>query len=90
MVLSFLYRWIALSRHSATPGMRLMGVEFRDRFGDRLDVATAFAHVLGYALSVAFVVPQLLSIALMALSRRGQGLSDLVLGTVLVNRTALR
>ena len=89
LVINFLYRWIGLSRHSATLGMRVMGVEFRDRRGDRLDVVTGFVHVLGYSLSVAFVLPQLISVALMAFTRRGQGLSDLVLGTVLVNRAAL-
>ena len=88
LVVSFLYRWIGLARHSATLGMRLIGLEFRDGQGRMLDGATAFAHVLGYTLSVAFVLPQLISIALMAFSRRGQGLSDHVLGTVLINRDA--
>jgi uncharacterized RDD family membrane protein YckC len=89
LVINFLYRWIGLARHSATMGMRIMGVEFRTAQGYPLDVVTAFAHVLGYCLSVAFVVPQLISLALMALSRRGQGLSDHVLGTVLINRAML-
>lgn len=89
LVINFLYRWIGLSRHSATLGMRVMGVEFRDARGDRLDVVTGFVHTLGYSLSVAFVFPQAISVLLMAFGRRGQGLSDLVLGTVLVNRAAL-
>ena len=89
LVVNFLYRWIGISRHSATLGMRVMGLEFRDRHGDRLDVVTAFVHTLGYSMSVAFVFPQLISLALMAFTRRGQGLSDMVLGTVLVNRAAL-
>ncbi len=89
LVVNFLYRWIVLSRHSATIGMRVMGVEFRTAQGYRLGVATGFAHTLGYSLSVAFVFPQLISLALMAFTARGQGLSDLVLGTVLVNRDAL-
>ena len=86
LVVNFLYRWIGLARHSATLGMRIMGVAFRDAQGYPLDTATAFAHVLGYSLSVAFVFPQLISLVLMGFSRRGQGLSDHVLGTVLVNR----
>ena len=89
LVVNFLYRWIGLSRHSATIGMRLTGVEFRDAQGYRLDVVTAFAHTLGYSLSVAFVVPQLISLALMGFTRRGRGLSDHVLGTVLINRAML-
>ena len=89
LVVTFLYRWIGLSRHSATLGMRVMGVEFRTAQGNRLDVATGFAHTLGYSLSVAFVIPQLISLVLMAFTKRGQGLTDHVLGTVLVNRAAL-
>jgi uncharacterized RDD family membrane protein YckC len=89
LVVNFLYRWIGLSRHSATLGMRLMGVAFRDARGLPLDVATAFFHTLGYAVSVAFVVPQVISVLLIAFGRRGQSLSDHVLGTLLVNRAAL-
>jgi hypothetical protein len=37
---------------------------------------------------MAFVIPQLLSVALMMLSRRGQGLTDMVLGSVAINRAA--
>ena len=86
VVVNFLYRWIGLSRHSATIGMRIMGVEFRDAKGYPLDVGTALAHTLGYSLSVAFVIPQLISLVLMGFTRRGQSVSDHVLGTVLVNR----
>ena len=89
LVVNFLYRWIGLARHSATLGMRIVGVEFRDARGYRLGGLTGFAHTLGYSLSVAFVVPQLISLALMAFTRRGQSLSDHVLGTVLVNRAGL-
>lgn len=82
LVLGFLYRWVSLSRSSATPGMRLCAIELRTASGDRFDPALAFAHTLGYSLSVAFVFPQLLSIALMLLTARGQGLTDHILGTV--------
>lgn len=89
LVVNFLYRWIGLARHSATFGMRVMGVEFRDAQGYRIGGGLAFAHTLFYALSVAFVVPQIISVILMVATRRGQGLSDHVLGTVLINRAAL-
>lgn len=89
VVISFLYRWIGLARNSATMGMRLMGLEFRDAQGYRMDAGVAFAHTLFYAISVAFVFPQILSVVMMAFGRRGQGLSDVVLGTVLINRTAM-
>ena len=89
VVISFLYRWIGLSRRSATIGMRMMGVEFRDGHGYRLGVASGFAHTMIYALSVAFVVPQLISVLMVCFTGRGQSLGDVVLGVVLVNRSAL-
>ena len=88
LTVSFLYRVFSLARRSATPGMRLMSIEFRDRHGARFDFGTAFLHVLGYTLTIGTVAPQLLSIALMLSSARGQGLTDIVLGTVAVNRAA--
>lgn len=86
LAVGFLYRWVTLSGNSATWGMRLMNIEFLDRYGQRFDAATAFVHTLGYSLSMAFVLPQLLSVALMIISRRGQGLTDMVLGSVAINR----
>ena len=88
LAVGFLYRWVTLSGNSATWGMRLMSIHFLDRYGHRFDGATAFVHTLGYSLSMAFVLPQILSVALMMISRRGQGLTDMVLGSVAINRAA--
>lgn len=90
LVVGFLYRWTTLSGRSATWGMRLMNIEFLDRNGQRFDGATALLHTLGYSLSMAFVLPQVLSVVLMWLSSRGQGLTDLVLGSVAINSPATR
>ncbi|MBT8460093.1 MAG: RDD family protein [Boseongicola sp.] len=81
----FFYRWIGLSRHSATIGMRVMSVEFRGSDGEDLDGGTAFLHTAGYYASVAIFPAQLVSIVLMLMSERKQGLTDMVLGTVLLN-----
>jgi uncharacterized RDD family membrane protein YckC len=89
LAVSFLYRWMGLSRHSATLGMRMMGLEFRDAQGFPMGAGLGFVHTLAYSLSVAFVFPQIISVLLMAFSKRGQGLTDHVLGTVLINRSAL-
>lgn len=86
LVVNFLYRWVSLSRASATPGMQMVAMEFRRGDGGYFDPATAFLHTTGYLLSMAFVVPQLLSVALMILGARGQGLTDLVLGSAAINR----
>jgi uncharacterized RDD family membrane protein YckC len=88
LMVSFTYRVWSLAARSATPGMRLMAIEFRDRWGRKFDLGTAFLHTLGYTLTIATLVLQLLSIGLMLSSARRQGLSDLVLGTVAINRPA--
>ncbi|MEO1579266.1 MAG: RDD family protein [Pseudomonadota bacterium] len=85
-VMSFLYRWVTLARGSATLGMRVMSIEIRNRMGERLDSATAALHTLGYAISVAMAPAQLVSIILMLISSRRQGLTDHVLGTAAINR----
>jgi uncharacterized RDD family membrane protein YckC len=88
MVISFVYRTVSLTRRSATPGMRLMAIEFRDRSGARFDLGTAFLHTLGYTLTIGTLLPQVLSIGLMLTTARGQSLTDMVLGTVAINKPA--
>ena len=85
-LVGFLYRWVMLANGSATLGMRLFSISFQTRFGDNFDSGTAFLHTAGYTASVAIFPLQLISIALMLISQRGQGLSDHVLGTVAINR----
>ena len=87
---SFLYRFASLASSSATPGMRLVAIELRTHRGSRFDSTTALLHTLGYLASVSFVFPQILSILLMATSPRGQGLTDMLLGSAAVNKGARR
>jgi uncharacterized RDD family membrane protein YckC len=82
----FAYRLITLASGSATPGMRIMGIELRGRDGNRIDLPTALLHTLGYWLSMGFVAVQLVSVLLMIGQSRGRGLTDLVLGTAMINR----
>ena len=88
LAISFVYRWITLANGSATWGMRAMAIELRDAYGQRLDTGLAFLHTLGYALSISTAIVQVGSIVLMLTTERRQGLSDLVLGTVMLNRRA--
>jgi len=81
----FLYRVLTLMRWSATPGMMLMSIELRRHDGHRFDTPHALFHTLGFSLSVAFVLPQVISVVLMAGGGRGQGLTDLVMGTAAIN-----
>lgn len=85
-VVSFFYRWTTLSSGSATWGMRLMAIEIREADGGTLQSSTALLHTVGYLLSCWTAPIQLISIALMGFSGRGQGVSDMVLGTAAVNR----
>lgn len=86
LVFGFLYRIITISGGSATWGMRMMSIEFRRDDGSRFDLSTAFWHTLGYSVSWAMPPLQLISIVLMVVSARGQGLTDHVMGTVALNR----
>ena len=82
------YRWVSLATSSATPGMRLVAIEFRRADGRSFDAGTALLHTLGYVVSMTFVLPQVLSVAMMLLSPKGQGLTDTVLGSVAINKAA--
>ena len=90
LTVAFLYRWATLSGRSATWGMRLMSIEFLDRQGQRFDAGTALIWTIGFSLSTAFILPQILSVILMLTSARGQGLTDHVLGSVAINSPSLR
>ena len=86
LVVGFVYRWATLSSGSATWGMRLVAMEIRQADDRPLDGGMALLHTFGYTVSVAMAPLQLISVILMLTSERRQGLSDLVLGTVPLNR----
>jgi len=87
-VVGFVYRVITLATGSATWGMRLMAIEIRAASGAQLDLGQAFLHTVGYTISWAIAPLQLISMVLMATSNRGQGLTDMVMGTAALNRKA--
>ncbi len=88
LVVGFLYRWFTIAGGSATWGMRLMSIEFRDDAGRRLDSSQALLHTIGYSLSWAFLPVQAVSAILMMTSAHGQGLTDMMLGTTAMNKRA--
>lgn len=88
LVVNFAYRVICLANGSATLGMRLLAIEFRTAQGAPFGLSHALLHTLGYSLSWMMFLVQLVSIILMASQSRGQGLTDLALGTVALNRRA--
>ena len=88
LVTGFIYRTVTLATGSATFGMRLVSIEFRDRNGRRFDFGQAFLHTLGYHLSFSIFPAQIVSIVLMLTSSRSQGLTDHFMGSVAINRAA--
>lgn len=85
---SFLYRAITIARNAATPGMRMMAIEFRTLDGEQISPPLAFWHTVGFSVSLAMPILQVISIFLMLTSARGQGLTDHMLGTVALHRRA--
>ena len=85
LFVGFFYPWFTIANHSSTWGMRLMAIELRDLSGQRLTSGAAFAHTAGYTFSVVTAPLQLVSMIAMLLTPRGQGLTDMLLGTTAIN-----
>lgn len=80
------YRTVSLSRWGATPGMMMASIKLRRLDGQRPDTTLALWHSALYALQMSFVVPQIISVAMMLTTRYKQGLNDWLLGTTIVGR----
>ena len=85
-VVGFVYRVATIAGSSATLGMRLMAIEFRDATGARFDTGQALLHTAGFYVSCAVAPLQLVSVLMMLLTPRGQGLTDMVLSSVALNK----
>lgn len=86
LVIGFIYRVLTIATSSGTWGMRIMSIELRDARGERFDFSKALLHTLGYSFSMAFTLLQVISVVMMLGTARGQSLSDMVLGSVMINR----
>jgi uncharacterized RDD family membrane protein YckC len=86
LAISIGYRWIMLSRYGATLGMMLAAIHLRHLDGRTPDPVVCFMHASIFSLGMFFVVPQIVSIALMLVTDYRQGLNDMILRTTLVNR----
>jgi uncharacterized RDD family membrane protein YckC len=86
LVTGFLYRWWTIASGSATWGMRLFAIELRDQQGATVDSRTALLHTAGYTVSVLVSPLQLVSVLLMLISARKQGLTDHILGTAMIRK----
>lgn len=74
--------------NSATPGMRLMGVELRLWYGAPTYPLLAVVHALLFWFSMSLLTPLVLVVSL--LDERKRLLHDLLLGTVMVDSAAAR
>ena len=88
--IDFIYRTATLSMGSATFGMRIMAIELRHESGHLLDFITSVLHTIGLHVSFAFVLVQLLSIGMMVMRDDRKSLTDMVIGTFMVNRAQIR
>ena len=73
--------------NSATPGMRLLGIEVRTWTGGRPDYLQALVRLVLYYASLALLTPLILVVVLFNSERRAA--HDLLSGTVVVNGGAL-
>ena len=81
LFVGFAYRVFTLTGNSATWGMRLTGMEIRQEDGNRLDFGGALMHTFLYSVGVAIAPLQLISVILMLVSDKKQGLGDMIMGT---------
>jgi uncharacterized RDD family membrane protein YckC len=80
------YRIFCLTKWSATLGMRFAGIEIRNIEGNRLDQKDATFHTGLYVFITLTGLGIPASALAMLVNERGQGLHDMVLGTVAINR----
>ena len=88
LIVNFVYRAFMVDRYSATLGMMAVGIELRNSRGDRLDRTQAIWHVTLFLGLMVFFFINAISMILMLVNERGQGLHDMALGTTAINRPA--
>ncbi len=88
LIVNFVYRAFMVDRYSATLGMMAVGIELRNSRGDRLDRTQAIWHVTLFLGLMVFFFINVISMIVMLVNERGQGLHDMALGTTAINRPA--
>lgn len=86
LVLGFVYRWFTIAGGSSTWGMRMMAIELREADGGKMSSNSALWHTIGYSVSVTVAPLQLVSMLMMLMTDRRQGLTDTIMGTAMINR----
>jgi len=86
LVIGLIYRTTTIANKSSTWGMRMVGIEFRDKDGQKLSTGVALAHTVIFTVGTGFFFVQIVSIVLILTSRYGQSVQDMILGTTAINR----
>lgn len=86
LLVNSFYRFLTIRRRSATWGMRFFNIELRNHKAEKLDSTEAAVHTATFLGASLFVLPQVMSVILMVLSDRGQGLHDIVAGVTAINK----
>ena len=87
LIVGFFFRFLGLAIYSSTMGMRMTGIEFLQGRVHPFDGLYVLLHTAGTMIAYATSI-QIVSVILMLITSRKQGLVDLILATVVVNRTA--
>ena len=87
VILDFFYRVSTMTMGSGTWGMRIVGMEFRNRRGERFNSGDALVHTLAYSVCVAFPLLLIINVFLIAFGAKGQAVHDYVVGSVAINAT---
>jgi uncharacterized RDD family membrane protein YckC len=86
IAVNFAYRAGSIATWSATPGMQLMNLELRNAMGARFSGGEALVHTLAYMVATGFVVLQIISVVMIAMGPRHQGLHDMLIGSAAINK----
>lgn len=85
-MIGFGYRWLTISSTSATPGMSFLGIELRNAQGLHLTPVEAAVHTGIFLFLMLSVIGWIATVVAILGTERRQGLPDLFLGTVAINR----
>lgn len=85
---AFVYRWASIGLWSATPAMRLFGIEFRSIAGDRFNSMQALFHTGIFYLCWATGIGQIISVGMMIATPMGRGAPDMLLGSAAIHSPA--
>lgn len=86
LVIGFAYRVVMIANGSATLGMHMLSIQLRTREGDTFGFGQALLHALGYSISMSMPLIQVVSIVMMLTTSRGQSLTDMIMGSVVINK----